>query len=177
MDNLKIVFIGPVGAGKTSAIQAVSEITPIDTEAKVSEGEVITKETTTVAIDYGRVTTAAGQKVHMYGAPGQIRFEFMWDMLKQDIANDCSGVVVMIDNTADTPKADLLYYLEAFKSLVSSAKLLVLTTQTDLSPSPAPQEYEAVLTAAGVSGTVIAADARDTAQIKQCLATLVGPLA
>jgi len=176
MDNLKIVFIGPVGAGKTSAIQTVSEIAPVNTEAKVSEESITNKETTTVAIDYGRVTTLAGEKVHMYGAPGQIRFEFMWDMLQQDIAKDCSAVVVMIDNTAETPKADLLYYLEAFKQLVSSSKLLVVTTQTDQSVHPTPDEYQNVLTAAGVEGSIIAADARNKADVKNFIGSLVGPL-
>ena len=94
MDNKKIIFIGPVGAGKTSAIQAVSEIECVNTEAKISADKVSDyKETTTVAIDYGRLTTDANEKAHLYGAPGQSRFDFMWDMLSEEIAYDANGVV------------------------------------------------------------------------------------
>ncbi|MCO4757003.1 MAG: ATP/GTP-binding protein [Oceanospirillaceae bacterium] len=177
MDNKKIIFVGPVGAGKTSAIQAVSEIDCVNTEAKISVDEVKShKSTTTVAIDYGRVTTDANEKAHLYGAPGQSRFDFMWDMLSEEIAHDASGVVLMLDNARECPQEDLKYYLNAFSRLIKDRQLVVGVTRSDVQANPSLADYQQWLADLDIEASVTFVDARDRSAVFALVEPLLGPL-
>lgn len=177
MDNKKIIFIGPVGAGKTSAIQAVSEIECVKTEAKISVDKICDyKETTTVAIDYGRLTTDANEKAHLYGAPGQSRFDFMWDILSEEIAYDASGVVLMLDNARECPQEDLKYYLNAFSDLIEGKSLVVGVTREDVQANPSMEDYRQWLAELGVESSVSFVDARDAAAVVKLVEPLLGSL-
>ncbi|MBF1991776.1 GTP-binding protein [Fischerella thermalis] len=83
MEILRIVVTGGVGAGKTSFIRTISEIETVDTDRKATDEIALLKEKTTVALDFGRLTIAPNQSLHLYGTPGQVRFDFMWDILIQ----------------------------------------------------------------------------------------------
>ena len=73
----KIIFAGPVGAGKTTAIGAISDIPVVATEARATDAVALRKNRTTVAMDYGLMILDGGIKLHLYGAPGQERFSFI----------------------------------------------------------------------------------------------------
>ena len=79
----KLVFAGPVGAGKTTAVQSLSDIEVVSTESVATDETRRLKRTTTVAMDYGVMRLDNGDQVHLYGTPGQKRFDFMWDILKR----------------------------------------------------------------------------------------------
>ncbi|MBD2774865.1 GTP-binding protein [Iningainema tapete] len=81
MEILRIVVTGGVGAGKTSFIRTISEIEVVDTDKKATDETSQFKDTTTVAMDFGRLSIAPNQSLHLYGTPGQSRFDFMWDIL------------------------------------------------------------------------------------------------
>ena len=74
----KIIFTGPVGVGKTTAIAALSDDPPVQTDASASDMTQDRKGHTTVAMDYGVIRLDEHTKVHLYGTPGQERFDFMW---------------------------------------------------------------------------------------------------
>ncbi len=87
---VKIVVAGPVYAGKTTLIQTVSDVHVLSTEEPASED--IGKETTTVALDFGFLTLG-GFQVHLFGTPGQERFDFMWSIL----CEGATGLILMVN--------------------------------------------------------------------------------
>ena len=99
MTNYKIIFTGPVGAGKTTAIASLSDIPPVSTEEKATDFSNPEKLNTTVALDYGKVTLEGGGCIHLYGTPGQKRFDFMWDIL----TTGGLGLILLLDNTRTDP--------------------------------------------------------------------------
>jgi signal recognition particle receptor subunit beta len=76
--TVKIVVTGPFNAGKTEFIRSVSEIDVVSTEKKITAAAEKIKETTTVAMDFGRITVDNDLVLFLFGTPGQKRFDFMW---------------------------------------------------------------------------------------------------
>lgn len=81
MEILRLVITGPVGAGKSTFIRSVSEIETVDTDRRATDETQYLKKSTTVAFDFGRLHFGSEMALHLYGTPGQSRFDFMWDIL------------------------------------------------------------------------------------------------
>jgi uncharacterized protein len=81
MEIMRLVVTGPVGAGKSTFIRSVSEIDVVDTDRRATDETADLKKRTTVAFDFGRLQFGSDMALHLYGTPGQSRFDFMWDIL------------------------------------------------------------------------------------------------
>jgi signal recognition particle receptor subunit beta len=171
----KLLFIGPVGAGKTSAIRAVcDDHQNLETEAKASDMTGQRKATTTVAMDYGCLTLNDDECIQLYGTPGQARFKFMWDLLANDLAADCAGIVFLVDNTRNYPMRDLKYYSQEFAELIARKKVILGVTRSDLRDDPTILDYESTLNELGIDATVRFIDARRGSSVLPVVEELVG---
>lgn len=168
MTEFKILFTGTMGAGKTTAIGAISEIPPLRTDVHNTDLSVC-KLTTTVGLDYGEVTLESGEKIRLYGTPGQQRFDFMWDILSKGAL----GLIMLIDNSRPDPLADLDVYLDGFASLIARTACVVGVGKTENFPQPALDIFAARMQAKGVLSPVVATDVRDTQQVLQLLDLLL----
>jgi signal recognition particle receptor subunit beta len=171
--KIKIVFTGSVGAGKTTAIATISEIDPISTEAKPSEASVLNrKSSTTVAMDYGELTLEDGSKLCLYGTPGQRRFDFMSHILTKGAL----GLLVLIDNSHQTPLDELDYYLNLNAEFLLTSPAVIGITHYDESIKTSIDDYYDVLNERGVFWPIIHADARKSEDVTLLLHTLLATL-
>ncbi|WP_071191529.1 ATP/GTP-binding protein [Trichormus sp. NMC-1] len=81
MEIMCLIVTGTVGAGKSTFIRSVSEIEVVDTDTRATDETALLKQRTTVAFDFGRLQFGPDMALHLYGTPGQSRFDFMWDIL------------------------------------------------------------------------------------------------
>jgi len=164
----KVLMTGPVGSGKTTAVRSLSYKEVICTDVDASDITLNRKPTTTVAMDYG-VYHAGRERIHLYGTPGQERFDFMWDILSVGAA----GLILLIDNSRENPLQDMKHYLKLFPSFVNRGKVVIGVTYTDVSPSPEINQYSKELSKLGFDFPVYAIDARKSDDVIDTIYALI----
>lgn len=171
MSEHVILFAGPMGAGKTTAIRALSEIDVISTEAANSDRAASDKETTTVALDYGEIGVNDSEKVRLYGIPGQRRFDFMWTIL----AERAEGVLLLVNADAENPVEIAIDYVKEFFALYERGGIVIGLTKADLVPEALIEEYANALAdeMPDVLIPVFTVDARSQTDMMVLLMTLV----
>lgn len=174
MKDPKIVFFGPVGAGKTTAIATITNNNSATTEARISDTGLRRKSRTTVAMDYALLEND-GQRIHLYGTPGQERFRFMWEMVSTELAQDCSGHIMLLDNARNHPRKDLEFYLHNFTIYNPHTRLVIGVTGSDLVPTPTRADYAAWLTELEIKAPLFFIDARRAEDIQLLIDQILQP--
>ena len=95
MQTVKMVISGAVNSGKTEFIKTISEIEVVSTERRATDDTKLIKKETTVAMDFGRIAVGDDLVLHLFGTPGQKRFDFMWEILSEGML----GLVILVDST------------------------------------------------------------------------------
>jgi small GTP-binding protein len=168
MRTVKVVVTGPFGAGKTTFIQTISEITVLSTERKVSDSTRSVKGHTTVAMDFGRITVADELALYLFGTPGQDRFDFMWEILAEGML----GFVLMVDHQRRESVEEAERILRFFTG-VADVPFIVAVNKVDGADADhaVAAAHRALTIPDGVR--VIAVDARERGDVKRALVTLL----
>ena len=167
--RLKLLIIGSVGSGKTTAIHTLSQSPVVSTEVKPSDHVQLQKKSTTVAMDFGTSWQNEQTQLMIYGAPGQRRFDFM----SQILLNKTSGLIILISNTASNPLSELKYYLDAHQEFLKQNKAVIGITHNDLKPTPSLSEYNEFIKERGENWPVLKVDARNTDDMQKLLLVLL----
>ncbi|MGW3633863.1 GTP-binding protein [Streptomyces sp. NPDC005122] len=168
---VKVVVAGGFGVGKTTAVGSISEIPPLTTEAVMTSAAVGIddpsqapgKTTTTVAMDFGRISIDDDLTLYLFGTPGQDRFGFMWN----DIASGALGALVIVDSRRMAECYPAVDYFEKF-----DIPFVVAVNRFDGEPSHEIDEIRWAL-AVGEHVPVIGFDARDRLSVRDALVTVL----
>jgi uncharacterized protein len=169
-----ILFAGPMGAGKTTAIRTLSDIPVVSTEAANTDRAQADKDTTTVALDYGEIGISDEEKIRLYGIPGQRRFEFMWRILRER----AEGMVLLVHNDAPDAIGAVREFVIEFFDLVERGGVVVGITRSDVAPGPTLTDFTDALELQHpeLMVPVMLVDPRDRGHMELLLMTLVANL-
>jgi signal recognition particle receptor subunit beta len=165
----KIIFTGPVGAGKTTAITSISDFAPISTEQAATDETKDKKELTTVAMDYGSMRLDNNEMLHLYGTPGQERFNFMWDLL----IDGSIGVIIMLDDANPAPLDDLRTFVNSFREFIHMNTAAIGITRMELGKGLKLSDYRAALNELELNIPVFEVDAREKSDVVMLLQALL----
>lgn len=173
MQEYKIIFAGSMGAGKTSAIQALSDTKIVSTDVSNTDRATHGKLLTTVGIDYGQIFLDSDTKISLYGTPGQRRFEVVWRV----ITKGALGAIILIDASSEEAAEELPYYLKYFNNQGIS-NMVVGLTHTDLTKNLTIDDCFSILEQSDLMLTypVFEIDAREREDIMLLIETLIATI-
>ncbi len=169
MNDFKIIFSGPAGAGKTTAIRSISDIDPLASDETAGNMAREQNPGTSSAMDYGLLTLEQGGRIHLYGAAGRESINFM-----QDIHSPGGiGLILLLSNTRPNPFGDLQLFLETFKGFIDGHKLAIGVTQMDINRHPTLDDYHLQLESNGGKIPIFEVDARQKRDVSLLVEALL----
>ena len=169
MKDHKIIFTGPVGAGKTTAISALSDVAIVSTNEQATDMTADFKKETTVALDYGIMKLDDGERIHLYGTPGQERFDFMWEILVEGGI----GLILLLNNNRPDPFRDLDFFLDSFSEFIAKTTVTVGVTRMDEARRPTIPDYHEHLKSRNQNLPIFEVDAREQADVSLLVEALL----
>jgi uncharacterized protein len=171
MREHKILFTGTMGAGKTTAIGAISEVPPMLTEVQNTDSSAA-KPTTTVGLDFGLITLASGDRLRLFGTPGQTRFDFLWRIL----VRNALGLVILVDNSRPDPLEDLDVYLDGFREELQTLPCVIGVGRSEAHRLPSVDDYALRLQSRSLLLPVLPVDVRRRDDVLLLIDTLLAQL-
>lgn len=157
----RILFTGTIGVGKSTAVASLLDDVPVSTT--------LAESPVPVAVDHGDLRLDNGDRLRLYGTPGQRRFEPTWRAL----AEGAIGLVVLVDPTRPDPRADLAIYLENFAALIRRTGCVVGIAREGGDAGAPLDAYAEVAARLGVVCPIVPVDVRDRAQVLQLVDLLL----
>jgi signal recognition particle receptor subunit beta len=170
--ELKLIFAGPLGAGKTTAINAISTRSPVSTEVASHDRARPDKQTTTVGLDYGKIDLEDGMPLHLYGVPGQERFSFMWEI----VGRGALGIVLLLDASSPTVMQDFRFHLASFGAIAPGQPLVVGVGRSKTIDDPCVEACQRVLAEKRSVEPVFSVDVRIRADVVLLIEALLAML-
>ncbi len=167
----KIVVLGSMGAGKSTLVRTVAQGRVIDTDvANTDAGS--DKLATTVAMDYADLDLPNGDRLRLYGTPGQQRFDFIWPILLQG----ARGAIVLIDAASGDAEAQFETYLDTLREHAPATPVVVGLSKVDLKPDVDMHAFFERLRLRGQALPLVPFDARDEEQIMMLMDILMSEI-
>lgn len=160
MREHKVVVLGGMGSGKSTLVRSIAAGAVVDTDVANSDRLGADKASTTVALDYADIDLPNGERLRLYGTPGQQRFDFLWPILLQG----ARGAVLLLDARRAGLATELEDYLQVLQPFASSLALVVAVTHLDQAPQAALDGCAARACLGGQPLPLLAVDARDREQ-------------
>ena len=165
----QVVFVGPFGVGKTTALRVISDIPVVNTDVDSSEAmldsTVQGKTTTTAAFDYGEWSFPDGTQVALIGVPGQERFEAMWDVMLPR----SSAIVLWLYGDRDPKLAECRKWMNALAQRKAVARLAIAVTRMPADSEAALEPYRELIAQYHPLAPVITADPRESSDVLQAI--------
>lgn len=150
--DLKIVFAGPAGVGKSAAIHSVGDGRINSTEVNGLGGQ----RPVTAALDYAEVIVERSRRLRLFGLPGEARFDHMHPI----VSRGATGFVVLSDNSAADPVADCIATIERCRGVDAGAAIVVGITRSEIYAEPGVGDYYDAFTARDLSIPLLVTDPR-----------------
>lgn len=167
--TIKLLFTGPVGAGKTTAIRAISDTPPISTDVPWSDANGGSKSTTTVAFDYSSIQLDEHETLHLYGLPGQEQFNFMSAI----VGPGAIGLILLLDGSSSRVGDECANQIRRLRKLFPGLLFVIGVVKTDLSPHFSLGDLHHVVRESGCAAPILTIDPRKRSEVIQLVRALL----
>ncbi|GAB3065499.1 GTP-binding protein [Stenotrophomonas tumulicola] len=172
MREYKIVVLGGMGSGKSTLVRSIAAGSVVDTDVANSDRLGADKATTTVAMDYADIDLPNGDRLRLYGTPGQQRFDFLWPVLLRG----ASGVLLLVDGSRQRCADELSSSLQVLALHGSGTPVVVGVTRLDLALEDPMEQLSTLAVLDGLVVPVVPLDARTRLQGMLLMDVLMGEM-
>lgn len=167
--TIKLLFLGPLGSGKTTAIRAISDTSPVSSEVPLMDATSSEKTSTTVAFDYSTIQLNPDETLHVYGLPGQDYLDFIGEI----VGPGALGAILLLDASSQTLEQDCRSAVEQLTRIDANLRFVIGISKTDITPTFSMETMYASARRMSLFVPIFCVDPRDPAQVRQLVRTLL----